>query len=62
MFGKLHNSEMIKGEHLTDPEDINQLRKLIFDHLERTDNKRSKAEPEQEPLAEIAPVTDTATA
>jgi len=43
MFGKLHNPEMIKGDKLSDPEDINQLKKLIFDHLERTDSQRSKA-------------------
>ncbi len=42
MFAKLHNPEMIKGEHLSDPEDINQLKKHIFDHLERTDSQRSK--------------------
>ena len=42
MFGVLHNSEMIKGERLSDPEDINQLKKHIFDHLEKTDSKRAK--------------------
>ncbi|MDB6004804.1 MAG: Glutamate synthase large chain, partial [Prosthecobacter sp.] len=42
MFGKLHNSEMIKGERLSDPEDINQLKKHIFDHLEKTDSQRAK--------------------
>ena len=43
MFEKLHNPEMIKGDKLSDPEDINQLKKLIFDHFERTDSQRSKA-------------------
>jgi glutamate synthase domain-containing protein 3 len=41
-FESLHNAEMIKGEKVTDPEDINQLKKHIFDHLERTDSPRSK--------------------
>ncbi len=41
-FGLLHNKEMIKGEHLSDPEDINQLKKHIYDHLEKTDSQRSK--------------------
>jgi glutamate synthase (NADPH/NADH) large chain/glutamate synthase (ferredoxin) len=41
-FAKLHNAEMIKGEKLSDPEDINQLKKLIFDHLEKTDSARAK--------------------
>jgi glutamate synthase domain-containing protein 3 len=41
-FPQLHNAEMIKGEKLTDPEDINQLKKLIFDHLEKTDSARAK--------------------
>ncbi len=41
-FAKLHNPEMIKGEKLSDPEDINQLKKHIYDHLERTDSPRSK--------------------
>jgi glutamate synthase (NADPH/NADH) large chain/glutamate synthase (ferredoxin) len=43
MFGQLHNAEMIKGEKLSDPEDINQLKKLISDHQERTGSKRSEA-------------------
>ena len=33
---------MIKGEAVTDPEDINQLRKLITDHLELTESQRAK--------------------
>jgi glutamate synthase (NADPH/NADH) large chain/glutamate synthase (ferredoxin) len=41
-FGKLHNAEMIKGERLNDPEDINQVKKLIYDHLEATDSARGK--------------------
>ncbi len=41
-FAQLHNPEMIKGEKLSDPEDINQLKKLIFDHLEKTDSARAK--------------------
>ncbi|MDP1591772.1 MAG: hypothetical protein Q8M07_28700, partial [Prosthecobacter sp.] len=41
-FAKLHNAEMIKGDQLSDPEDINQLKKLIFDHLEKTDSARAK--------------------
>ncbi|MBL9143713.1 MAG: glutamate synthase large subunit [Verrucomicrobiaceae bacterium] len=43
MFDQLHNPEMIRGEKLSDPEDINQLKKQIFDHLEKTDSPRSKA-------------------
>jgi glutamate synthase domain-containing protein 3 len=42
MFAQLHNGEMIKGDNLSDPEDINQLKKLIFDHLEKTDSLRAK--------------------
>lgn len=42
MFEKLHNPEMIKGDRLRDPEDINQVKKLIFDHLEKTDSLRAK--------------------
>jgi len=42
MFAKLHNPEMVKGENLSDPEDINQLKKLISDHHERTESLRSK--------------------
>jgi glutamate synthase (NADPH/NADH) large chain/glutamate synthase (ferredoxin) len=34
---------MIKGDKLSDPEDIHQLKKLIFDHLEKTDSARAKA-------------------
>ncbi|HRK15469.1 MAG TPA: glutamate synthase large subunit [Prosthecobacter sp.] len=41
-FHQLHNPEMIKGEPVTDPEDINQLRKLITDHLEFTESQRAK--------------------
>ena len=41
-FDVLANNEMIKGDKLTDPEDINQVKKLIFDHLERTDSPRAK--------------------
>ncbi|SKA75952.1 glutamate synthase (NADPH/NADH) large chain [Prosthecobacter debontii] len=41
-FDKLHNPEMIKGEKLSDPEDINQLKKLISDHLEKTESLRAK--------------------
>jgi glutamate synthase domain-containing protein 3 len=33
---------MIKGDKLSDPEDINQVKKLIFDHLEATDSARAK--------------------
>ena len=43
MFDKLHNAEMIKGEKLSDPEDINQLKKLVSDHHERTGSKRSES-------------------
>ncbi len=42
MFPLFHNSEMIKGDKLSDPEDINQLKKLIYDHLEKTDSARAK--------------------
>ncbi|TDU71348.1 glutamate synthase (NADPH/NADH) large chain [Prosthecobacter fusiformis] len=41
-FGQLHNPEMIKGDKVTDPEDINQLQKLIADHLEKTESLRAK--------------------
>jgi glutamate synthase (NADPH/NADH) large chain/glutamate synthase (ferredoxin) len=42
MFDKLHNSEMIRGNPLSDPEDINALKKLVYDHLEKTDSQRAK--------------------
>ena len=41
-FGVLHNPEMIKSEKVTDPEDINQLQKLVTDHLEKTESLRAK--------------------
>ncbi|MEN3940328.1 glutamate synthase large subunit [Prosthecobacter sp. SYSU 5D2] len=41
-FDQLHNPEMIKGEAVTDPEDINQLHTLVSDHLERTESLRAK--------------------
>jgi glutamate synthase (NADPH/NADH) large chain/glutamate synthase (ferredoxin) len=41
-FAQLHNAEMIKGETVSDPEDIQQLKKLIFDHLDKTDSLRAK--------------------
>jgi glutamate synthase domain-containing protein 2/glutamate synthase domain-containing protein 1/glutamate synthase domain-containing protein 3 len=41
-FGQLHNSEMIKGDAVTDPEDINQLKKLVSDHFEKTESLRAK--------------------
>lgn len=40
-FARLHNSEMIKGDALSDPEDINQLKKLISDHQEKTGSLRA---------------------
>ena len=46
-FDQLHNPEMIKGERLSDPEDINALKKLVYDHLERTDSVRAKTILEQ---------------
>ena len=52
MFGVLHNPEMIKGTHLSDPEDINQLKKHIFDHLEKTDSHRARAILEDWPAYE----------
>jgi glutamate synthase domain-containing protein 2/glutamate synthase domain-containing protein 1/glutamate synthase domain-containing protein 3 len=42
MFEALHNPEMIQAERLSDPEDINQLKKLVYDHLERTESPRAK--------------------
>lgn len=42
MFAKLHNPEMIKGEPVLDLEDANQLKKLIYDHLDKTDSARAK--------------------
>ena len=33
---------MIKGDKVTDPEDINQLHTLISEHLERTESLRAK--------------------
>jgi glutamate synthase (NADPH/NADH) large chain/glutamate synthase (ferredoxin) len=33
---------MIKGEPVSDPEDVNQLKKLIYDHLDRTDSARAR--------------------
>jgi glutamate synthase (NADPH/NADH) large chain/glutamate synthase (ferredoxin) len=42
-FEKLHNPEMVKGEALSDPEDINQLKKLITDHSEKTGSQRAAA-------------------
>lgn len=41
-FDALHNSEMIKGEPVTAPEDIEQLKKLVADHLEKTESQRAK--------------------
>jgi len=41
-FDRLHNPEMIKGEAVTDPEDINQLKALIQEHLEHTESLRAK--------------------
>jgi len=41
-FHQLHNPEMIKGEPVSDPEDANQLRKLVTDHLEFTESQRAK--------------------
>jgi glutamate synthase (NADPH/NADH) large chain/glutamate synthase (ferredoxin) len=41
-FGQLHNPEMIKGEAVTDPEDVNQLRKLVADHQELTGSQRAR--------------------
>ncbi len=41
-FPVLANHEMIKGEPLSDPEDINQIKKLIYDHLDKTDSPRAK--------------------
>ncbi len=42
MFGKLHNSEMIKGVPLTEVEDIKTVQQLIYKHLERTESFRAK--------------------
>jgi glutamate synthase (NADPH/NADH) large chain/glutamate synthase (ferredoxin) len=42
LFPVLHNGEMIKGDSVTDPEDVNQLKKLITDHLEHTQSPRAK--------------------
>lgn len=41
-FPQLHNPEMIKGSPVTEPEDIEQLRSLIADHLEKTESQRAK--------------------
>jgi glutamate synthase (NADPH/NADH) large chain/glutamate synthase (ferredoxin) len=41
-FARLHNPEMIKGGPVSDPEDVNQLKKLIYDHLDHTDSARAK--------------------
>jgi glutamate synthase domain-containing protein 2/glutamate synthase domain-containing protein 1/glutamate synthase domain-containing protein 3 len=41
-FDTLHNPEMIKGEKVTDSEDIKQLQALITDHLDRTESLRAK--------------------
>jgi glutamate synthase domain-containing protein 2/glutamate synthase domain-containing protein 1/glutamate synthase domain-containing protein 3 len=41
-FDRLHNPEMIKGAPVTDPEDINQLKALIQEHLEHTESLRAK--------------------
>jgi glutamate synthase domain-containing protein 2/glutamate synthase domain-containing protein 1/glutamate synthase domain-containing protein 3 len=43
MFDKLHNPEMIQGVPVTDPEDVNQLKRLISEHLEFTGSLRAKA-------------------
>lgn len=40
-FERRHNGEMIRGAALTDPEDINQLKKLISDHQEKTGSVRA---------------------
>jgi glutamate synthase domain-containing protein 3 len=41
-FDLLANNEMIKADKLSDPEDINQIKKLIYDHLDKTDSQRAK--------------------
>jgi glutamate synthase domain-containing protein 3 len=41
-FDRLHNPEMIKGEPVTDPEDVNQLKALIEEHLELTGSLRAQ--------------------
>jgi glutamate synthase domain-containing protein 3 len=41
-FAVLHNPEMIKGEKLKDEQDIQLLKKLIYQHLDATDSKRAK--------------------
>jgi glutamate synthase (NADPH/NADH) large chain/glutamate synthase (ferredoxin) len=42
-FEQLHNSEMIQGTAVTDPEDVNQLKTLITEHLEHTESARAQA-------------------
>jgi glutamate synthase (NADPH/NADH) large chain/glutamate synthase (ferredoxin) len=41
-FDRLHNPEMIKGDPVTDPEDVNQLKALIEEHLELTGSLRAQ--------------------
>jgi glutamate synthase (NADPH/NADH) large chain/glutamate synthase (ferredoxin) len=41
-FAVFHNPEMVKGEKLKDVEDIQLLKKLIYQHLEATDSQRAK--------------------
>jgi glutamate synthase (NADPH/NADH) large chain/glutamate synthase (ferredoxin) len=42
-FGQLHNPEMIRGTAVTDPEDVNQLKNLVTEHLEHTGSLRAQA-------------------
>jgi glutamate synthase domain-containing protein 2/glutamate synthase domain-containing protein 1/glutamate synthase domain-containing protein 3 len=41
-FDTLHNPEMVAGAPVTDPEDVNQLRALITEHLEFTESPRAR--------------------
>jgi glutamate synthase (NADPH/NADH) large chain/glutamate synthase (ferredoxin) len=42
MFEKLHNPEMVKGAPLSDPEDIQALKELIYKHLDATESARAQ--------------------
>jgi glutamate synthase (NADPH/NADH) large chain/glutamate synthase (ferredoxin) len=41
-FSKLYNPEMITAEPVTDPEDANVVKQLVFRHLENTDSPRAR--------------------
>ena len=41
-FAKLYNPEMVQVAPLDDPEDINTVKQLIYQHLEYTESERAR--------------------